>query len=180
MNKALNDWNFFPSCQAVNDQEPSVNPNFGLPSSYRSQSLDSNGSELSVGSSTRSSVQSINPSTGFYIRPELTRRESASISDKKKLFVGNLPANTTLAELLEIFRKYGPVNEQLSVVKDDNYAFIHYYNDNDAMRAIEAVNDSFFKNRVIRVQNSTSQGHIKKNKSEFPFNSSKHFYSIIL
>jgi hypothetical protein len=39
-----------------------------------------------------------------------------------KLFVGNLPTSTTLPELLTVFRKYGPVNEKLSVVKDQNYA----------------------------------------------------------
>ena len=39
-----------------------------------------------------------------------------------KLFVGNLPTSTTLPELLAVFKRFGPVNEKLSVVKDQNYA----------------------------------------------------------
>jgi RNA recognition motif-containing protein len=101
-------------------------------------------------------------------------------SDKKKLFVGNLPTNTTLAELVEMFKKYGQVNEQLSVVKDDNYAFIHFYNEADAERAYKALNDSFFKNRYIRVQYSVSKGHIKKSRtfdSLAPLASKQHLLS---
>lgn len=92
------------------------------------------------------------------------RPPSASSCDKKKLFVGNLPANTTLDELVELFGKYGRVNRHLSVVKDDNYAFVHFYNESDAELAQYELNDSFFKNRYIRVQYSISQGHIKKPK----------------
>ena len=76
-----------------------------------------------------------------------------------KLFVGNLPTSTTLPELLDVFKKYGPVNEKLSVVKDQNYAFIHFYNRTDAEVALKEVNDSLFKDRYIRVQFSTSQGY---------------------
>ena len=76
-----------------------------------------------------------------------------------KLFVGNLPTSTTLPELLEVFKKYGAVNEALSVVKDQNYAFIHFYNKKDAEVALKEVNDSLFKDRYIRVQFSTSQGY---------------------
>ena len=83
-----------------------------------------------------------------------------------KLFVGNLPTNTSLVEVLELFRQYGRVNEQLSTVKDDNYAFVHFYSERDAEVAQRALNDSHFKNRYIRVQYSTSKGHIKKSKSK--------------
>jgi RNA recognition motif-containing protein len=76
-----------------------------------------------------------------------------------KLFVGNLPTSTTLQELLIVFKKFGPVNEKLSVVKDHNYAFIHFYNRKDAQVALKEVNDSLFKDRYIRVQFSTSQGY---------------------
>ena len=81
-----------------------------------------------------------------------------------KLFVGNLPTSTTLPELLNVFKKYGPVNEKLSVVKDQNYAFIHFYNRRDAQIALQEVNDSLFKDRYIRVQFSTSQGYTFNNK----------------
>ncbi len=58
-----------------------------------------------------------------------------------------------------MFKKFGPVNEKLSVVKDHNYAFIHFYNRKDAQVALKEVNDSLFKDRYIRVQFSTSQGY---------------------
>lgn len=51
------------------------------------------------------------------------------------------------------------MNEKLSVVKDHNYAFIHFYNRKDAQVALKEVNDSLFKDRYIRVQFSTSQGY---------------------
>lgn len=93
--------------------------------------------------------------------------QSLSDPDKyvTKLFVGNLPTSTTLPELLNVFKKYGPVNEALSVVKDHNYAFIHFYNRKDAEVALKEVNDSLFKDRYIRVQFSTSQNFTNsKNK----------------
>ncbi len=81
---------------------------------------------------------------------------------RTKLFVGNLSSDTTLDELIELFSRYGVVNEKLCVVKDDNYAFIHFFSERSADEACQNLNDSFFKNRYIRVQYSTSQGHIKK------------------
>lgn len=98
-------------------------------------------------------------------QPPISKRSNHS--DRRKLFVGNLPAKTTLQELLDVFKAFGSINEQLSVVKDDNYAFIHFYEESDAERAFKAMNDSYFKNRYIRVQYSTSQGHMKKSKSKF-------------
>lgn len=83
-----------------------------------------------------------------------------------KLFVGNLPTSTTLPELLAVFKRFGPVNEKLSVVKDQNYAFIHFYNREDAKVALQEINDSLFKDRYIRVQFSTSQGYTNKNRSK--------------
>ncbi len=63
---------------------------------------------------------------------------------------------------MDLFRKFGPINEKLSVLKDQNYAFIHFYNESDAKIALKYVNDSLFKNRYIRVKFSTSPAHIKK------------------
>ena len=85
--------------------------------------------------------------------------------DHRKLFVGNLPANTKLSEILEFFKKYGSINEKLSVVKDQNYAFVHFHSEDDAKIALREANDSLFKNRYIRVQFSTSQAHVKKSST---------------
>lgn len=101
----------------------------------------------------------------------LNQDESDAEGDKQitKLFVGNLPTSTTLPELLAVFRKYGPVNEALSVVKDHNYAFIHFYYRKDAEVALREVNDSLFKDRYIRVQFSTSQGFTNNKNRGFYF-----------
>lgn len=88
---------------------------------------------------------------------------------KTKLFVGNLPTGTSLVELIHLFGRYGKINEQLSVVKEDNYAFVHFYNDSDAENALNGLNETLFKNRYIRVQYSVSHKHIKKSTSKFFF-----------
>ncbi len=108
----------------------------------------------------QNSVTHLNPLAHSFQLPALPPMSN----QHKKLFVGNLPANTSLHEVLELFRQFGRVNEQLSTVKDDNYAFIHYYSEQDAESAQKALNDSYFKNRYIRVQYSTSTGHIKKTR----------------
>lgn len=79
-----------------------------------------------------------------------------------KLFVGNLPFGTTLAELLPIFKKFGPVDEKLSAVKHrDHYAFINFYNRSDAQIALQEINNSLFKDRYLRVQFSHSKQQFK-------------------
>lgn len=114
-----------------------------------------------------SSFNSFHPVQSHMNAPEYQPSGCSGRSiDKTKLFIGNLPASTRLSELLALFKKYGPVNEKLSVVKDQNYAFIHFYEESDAKRALDEVNDSLFKDRYIRVQYSTSQGHVKKSKSK--------------
>ncbi|CAF0849385.1 unnamed protein product [Brachionus calyciflorus] len=109
--------------------------------------------------------QPFSDSTNLIKPPTRSNQLSNNGTDRKKLFVGNLPSNTTLDQLIELFSKYGKVNRNLSVVKDDNYAFIHFYSEVDAELAHKELNDSFFKNRYIRVQYSVSQGHIKKSRT---------------
>ena len=80
-----------------------------------------------------------------------------------KLFVGNLPIGTTLSELLPIFKRFGPVDEQLSAVKQrDHYAFINFYHRKDAQVALQEINNSLFQDRYLRVQFSHSKHHFKR------------------
>lgn len=92
----------------------------------------------------------------------LNNSSSNSSSDRKKLFVGNLPPSTRLEDLVELFGRFGRVNEQLSVVKDDNYAFVHFYAEEAAELALRELNGTLFNKKYIRVQYSNSNGHIKK------------------
>ena len=105
----------------------------------------------------------------FQVEHQQIFPEAEENNQNTKLFVGNLPTSTTLPELLTVFRKHGPVNEKLSVVKDRNYAFIHFYNRKDAQLAMEEVNDSLFKDRYIRVQFSTSKNYTSNNKNRSNF-----------
>ncbi|RNA39809.1 non-POU domain-containing octamer-binding [Brachionus plicatilis] len=116
--------------------------------------------QLVIQTSSDSINQPLSNSTNLIQRP--TKRQSCY---NTKLFVGNLPLNTTLVEMYHLFSKYGRVNMNLSIVKEDNYAFIHYYDDKEAERACAALNNSLFKNRYIRVQFSTSMGHVNKARS---------------
>ena len=84
-------------------------------------------------------------------------------TDRTKLFVGNLSGDTTLTDLFELFGQFGHLNYQLSVLKDDNYAFIHYFNERSAEEAIRSLNGTYFKNRYIHVEYSNSDGHLRKN-----------------
>lgn len=131
-------------------------PSLLLPSNF----VESIKNELSSGSASGDckSIESDSCSSTSYMSSSGGETET-SRRQETKLFVGNLPMSTTLPELLEVFKKYGPVNEALSVVKDQNYAFIHFYNKKDAEVAMREVNDSLFKDRYIRVQFSTSQGY---------------------
>ena len=123
-------------------------------------------------SKTRSFAKQVSPPPGFELvnfgldNAEDKRANKLGKNSKTKLFVGNLPSDTTLEELINLFSKYGRVNEQLSIVKQDHYAFVHFYYEPEAVNALNNLNNSLFKNRYIRVQYSTSYGHIKKSKSE--------------
>jgi hypothetical protein len=75
------------------------------------------GSKLNDGASSGSG-------TGFRNNVVIDDDEDEKMKHVTKLFVGNLPTSTTLAELLTVFKKFGPVNEKLSVVKDQNYALV--------------------------------------------------------
>lgn len=82
--------------------------------------------------------------------------------ERTKLFVGNLPDGTALVELFELFKPYGHINHQLCVVKEGNYAFIHFFSERAAEKALNAVNGVWFRNRYLRVEYSVSNGHLPK------------------
>lgn len=94
--------------------------------------------------------------------PSHTPPNPTVFSDRTKLFVGNISSDTTLTDLYELFAPYGDLNYQLSVLKDDNYAFIHFYKEQSAQEAIRGLNGVLYKNRYIRVEYSNSDGHLRK------------------
>jgi cold-inducible RNA-binding protein len=74
----------------------------------------------------------------------------------KKLFVGNIDWATTDDELKDLFVEHGEI-EECVIIKDratnrsKGFGFVTYVNDEDADKAIEALNDFELKDRNLAV-----------------------------
>lgn len=74
----------------------------------------------------------------------------------KKLFVGNIDWGTTDDEMKDLFAEYGEIEECI-IIKDratnrsKGFGFVTFVNDEDADKAIEALNDFDLKGRNIAV-----------------------------
>ena len=74
----------------------------------------------------------------------------------KNLYVGNLPFNTTAEELREAFAQYGTV-ARAQVITDREtgrsrgFGFVEMGNDEEAQKAIDALNNSPYKGRPLTV-----------------------------
>src|SRR2546425_9516002 len=73
-----------------------------------------------------------------------------------KLYVGNLPFNTTENELQELFSQAGPVQEVLLMQdkftgKSRGFAFVTMTNEQDAQNAISQFNGASFGGRSLTV-----------------------------
>lgn len=71
-----------------------------------------------------------------------------------KLFVGNLTPGTDPKKLKALFSQYGRVVE-LDVIK--NFAFVHMATDEEADRAVRALDNHNFDGRPIHIEKSTSR-----------------------
>ena len=101
-------------------------------------------------------------STDFFVEQQQNPLSSnANQSQNTKLFVGNVHSSATMSELLTVFSQFGRVNESDSVVKaDKNFAFIHFYDPNDAARAIQELHEKYlFKDKKIRVGYAQSKNY---------------------
>ncbi|XP_071790530.1 uncharacterized protein [Asterias amurensis] len=75
---------------------------------------------------------------------------------KRKIYVGNLPADCTEERLLEEFEKYGEVAE-CDVIR--NYGFIHMKTEDGATKAVKHLHNMDFFGNNITVKFSTSGVH---------------------
>ncbi|CAL4067614.1 unnamed protein product [Meganyctiphanes norvegica] len=73
---------------------------------------------------------------------------------RTKIFIGNLHKDTTAGEIRELFEAHGKVNEADVL---GNYSFVHMDSENDARRAIEALDGTELHGLRLRVQESTSR-----------------------
>ncbi|TPX11410.1 uncharacterized protein E0L32_007829 [Thyridium curvatum] len=80
-----------------------------------------------------------------------------------KLFIGGLAWHTEEATLRQKFEEFGVVEEAV-VVKDRDtgrsrgFGFVRYTNDDDAQKAITAMNNIEFDGRTIRVDKASDTG----------------------
>jgi RNA recognition motif-containing protein len=67
-----------------------------------------------------------------------------------KLYVGNLSYSVTSAELEELFATHGEI-KQINVIEGKGFGFVEMSTSVEAEKAKEALNDTEFKGRTIRV-----------------------------
>lgn len=82
--------------------------------------------------------------------------DQSSQVNPKKLFVGNLPFSTTQDELVEAFAQHGEIVEAKLVTdrmsgRSKGIAFIEFSTEEDAAKAMEALNNSELGGRTIFV-----------------------------
>ncbi|XP_030636407.1 RNA-binding protein 4.1-like [Chanos chanos] len=88
---------------------------------------------------------------GLPMNVELSRGKPKAST---KLHVGNISSNCTNQELRAKFEEYGPVVE-CDIVKD--YAFVHMERVEDAMEAINGLDNTAFQGKLMSVKLSTSR-----------------------
>jgi cold-inducible RNA-binding protein len=80
----------------------------------------------------------------------------------KKMYVGNIPYNASEEELRELFSEYGEI-ESLKIMKDQftdrskGFGFIEMANEEDAKKAIAALNGKDFKGKSLTVAEARPQ-----------------------
>lgn len=88
----------------------------------------------------------------------------------KKLFVGNLPFNTTQQELEELFAQYGELVEVKLITdrmsgRSKGIAFVEFAEEDQAAQAMEALNNSELAGRTIFV--SVARPFVPREKRSF-------------
>lgn len=73
-----------------------------------------------------------------------------------KLYVGNLNYSVTEQELQELFSNYGLV-QQVNVIKGRGFGFVEMSKQAEAEQAKEALDNSDFKGRTLRVNEARPQ-----------------------
>lgn len=68
----------------------------------------------------------------------------------KKLYIGNLPYNTTAEEITELLSKYGTPSD-VRVIGDKGFGFAEMATQQEAEKAKDALDGSDFKGRPLRV-----------------------------
>ncbi len=72
------------------------------------------------------------------------------------IFISNLNYNTVESELQELFEQYGTVESAKIIMDRDTgrsrgFGFVEMPNDQEALQAIEQLNEREFKSKVLRI-----------------------------
>lgn len=67
-----------------------------------------------------------------------------------RLYVGNLNYSVTDKELEELFSSHGPVKE-VNIIEGRGFGFVEMVETADAEKAREALNDTDFKGRALKI-----------------------------
>ncbi|XP_023237497.1 uncharacterized protein LOC111636470 [Centruroides sculpturatus] len=76
---------------------------------------------------------------------EKSKEKIKQLEERRVVYVGNIPKETTRTQLLERFGKFGPIQEITLHFKEhgENYGFITFHNRTDAYKAIDCGNDNY-------------------------------------
>jgi len=80
-----------------------------------------------------------------------------------KLYVGNLSYSITNEELKELFSKHGEVKE-VNIIEGKGFGFVEMSKQEEAEKAKEALNDSEFKGRTLRVDEARPPRRREQNR----------------
>ncbi|XP_060613848.2 RNA-binding protein 4-like [Anolis sagrei] len=97
----------------------------------------------------------------FYGAPLTVEYATSKIRNATKIYVGNVSAKATTAQLRQLFERFGKVVE-CDIVK--NYAFVHMAKEREAMDAILHLNDTPLEDQKIFVTLSKSNGSLRAAK----------------
>jgi len=86
-----------------------------------------------------------------------SRSQFSAEEMRRKVFVGNLPDDTTSNDLQTFFAKVGTVNN-VQLKSQKHYAFVEFTSVDDARRAIAQLDESNFRGTQIRVRSTEKKG----------------------
>ncbi len=90
----------------------------------------------------------------------------------KKLYVGNLPYNTSDEDLRELFASYGEVISSTVIIdrmtnRSKGFGFVEMTNDGEAQKAIDELNNTNFNGRNIRVNEALERKPRRDNRDSY-------------
>lgn len=76
--------------------------------------------------------------------------------ESSKLYVGNLTYSVTEAQLRELFEDFGDVKD-VRVIERKGFGFVEMGNVEEAEKAMEALNETEFEGRTLRIDEARPQ-----------------------